>query len=104
MRVELEITGPDGEQMVTPYGSVYYDGEGQAWVYTNPEPLVYVREPIEVERIVGDAPRDYFVAPSWCLDKPDVLRAVEHEFTRRDAYQGRCHASNASTSSPSRVD
>ena len=54
VRVELEITGPDGEQMVTPYGSVYYDGEGQAWVYTNPEPLVYVREPIEVERIVGD--------------------------------------------------
>ena len=50
-----------------------------------------------VERIVGDAPRDYFVAPSWCLDKPDVLRAVDQEFARRDAYQGRDHASTAST-------
>lgn len=42
-----------------------------------------------VERISGDAPPDYFIAPSWCLDKPDIRRAVAHEFERRDTWQGR---------------
>jgi radical SAM superfamily enzyme len=42
-----------------------------------------------VERISGDAPGDYFLGPSWCLDKPDILRAVQAEFDRRDTWQGR---------------
>ncbi len=54
VRVELELIGTDELRMVAPYGAVYYDGTGQAWVYTNPEPLVYERRPISVERIVGD--------------------------------------------------
>lgn len=42
-----------------------------------------------VERVSGDAPPDYFVGPSWCLDKPGVLRAIEAEFARRDSWQGK---------------
>jgi radical SAM superfamily enzyme len=42
-----------------------------------------------VERISGDAPPDYFVGPSWCLDKPGVLRALQAEFDRRDTWQGK---------------
>lgn len=42
-----------------------------------------------VERISGDAPRDYFIGPSWCLDKPGVLRAIEAEFINRDSWQGK---------------
>ena len=42
-----------------------------------------------VERISGDAPGDYFLGPSWCQDKPDVLRAVENEFATRNTWQGR---------------
>lgn len=42
-----------------------------------------------VERISGDAPADYFIGPSWCLDKPAVLRAVDAELTRRDSWQGK---------------
>jgi radical SAM superfamily enzyme len=42
-----------------------------------------------VERISGDAPPDYFVGPSWCLDKPAILRALQHELTSRDTWQGR---------------
>jgi hypothetical protein len=42
-----------------------------------------------VERISGDAPGDYLVGPSWCLDKPGVLRAIRHEFERRDSWQGK---------------
>lgn len=42
-----------------------------------------------VERISGDAPPDYFVVPSWCLDKPGVLRALHDELERRDTWQGK---------------
>ena len=42
-----------------------------------------------VERISGEAPPDYFVGPSWCLDKPAVLQAVQDEFSRRDSWQGK---------------
>ena len=42
-----------------------------------------------VERISGDAPPDYFVGPSWCLDKPAVKTAIEAEFERRDTWQGK---------------
>ncbi|MCG8583189.1 MAG: TIGR01212 family radical SAM protein [Pirellulales bacterium] len=42
-----------------------------------------------VERISGEAPPDFFVGPSWCLDKPAVLRAFEEEMSRRDTWQGK---------------
>jgi uncharacterized protein len=42
-----------------------------------------------VDRISGDAPPDYFIGPTWCLDKPAVKAAVLAEFARRDSYQGR---------------
>ncbi len=50
-----------------------------------------------VERISGEAPPDYFVGPSWCLDKPAVRLAVEDEFTRRDTWQGRLYETPEST-------
>ena len=46
-----------------------------------------------IERISGDAPADYFIGPVWCLDKPDVLRALDAEFARRDTWQGRTYFS-----------
>lgn len=45
-----------------------------------------------VERITGDAPPDYFVGPAWCLDKHGVRRAIEEEFKRRGAWQGKRYA------------
>jgi len=44
-----------------------------------------------VERISGDAPPDYFVGPSWCLDKPAVRASVQAEFAQRDTWQGRLY-------------
>jgi radical SAM protein (TIGR01212 family) len=41
-----------------------------------------------VDRISGDAPPDYFIGPSWCLDKPAVKAAVLAEFARRETWQG----------------
>lgn len=44
-----------------------------------------------VERISGDAPPDYFIGPSWCLDKPAVRLAFEQELARRNTWQGKAY-------------
>jgi len=36
-----------------PYTAVIYDTNGDAWTYTSPEPLVYVRQDVEVVRVRG---------------------------------------------------
>src|SRR5205823_9307843 len=45
-----------------------------------------------IQRLSGDAPPDYLVAPQWCLDKPALLRAIHAELERRDSWQGRLYA------------
>ncbi|MCE9608107.1 MAG: TIGR01212 family radical SAM protein [Planctomycetia bacterium] len=42
-----------------------------------------------VERISGESPPNYHVGPAWCLDKPDIARALAAEFERRDTWQGK---------------
>ena len=37
-----------------PYAAVLYGLDGETFVYTNPEPLVYIRAPIVVDHIDGD--------------------------------------------------
>jgi hypothetical protein len=54
MRVELPLAGSEEKRKVVPYGSVYYDSKGAAWLYVNPKPLVFERQRISVERVVGD--------------------------------------------------
>lgn len=39
-----------GSMLVVPNDAVYIDSHGGFWVYTNPEPLVFVRAPIEIAR------------------------------------------------------
>jgi hypothetical protein len=41
-------------QKVVPYAAVFYDLNGKTWVYTNPEPLTFVRASISVDNIDGD--------------------------------------------------
>ncbi len=43
-----------------------------------------------VERVSGDAPRDFLLGPDWSLDKSGTLAALQQEFVRRDTRQGRC--------------
>ena len=47
-----------------------------------------------VERISGDAPPDYFVSPSWCLDKSSVLLGLKNELAVRGTHQGKSYASD----------
>jgi hypothetical protein len=46
-----------------------------------------------VDRLSGDAPAEYLLAPDWCRDKPAVLRTIEAEFARRNSWQGKRMAS-----------
>ncbi len=39
---------------IVPYGAVLYDAHGGTWVYTSPEPLVFVRHRIIVDYIEED--------------------------------------------------
>jgi radical SAM protein (TIGR01212 family) len=41
-----------------------------------------------IDRLAGDAPPQYLVAPAWCLDKAAVRAAVDAEFTARGTWQG----------------
>ena len=41
-----------------------------------------------IDRLSGDAPREFLIGPQWCLDKAAILAAVEAEFVRRGSWQG----------------
>lgn len=41
-------------RLVVPFGAIFYDSMGKAWVYTNPGGLSYIRAAVTVDRIEGD--------------------------------------------------
>ena len=42
-----------------------------------------------IQRLNGDSPPSYMVAPMWCLEKARILNAVAAELERRDSWQGK---------------
>jgi multidrug efflux pump subunit AcrA (membrane-fusion protein) len=54
IQARLALAGNGKSHNVIPYAAVIYDTEGNTWVYTNPEPLVFVRQPIVIDYIEGD--------------------------------------------------
>jgi hypothetical protein len=54
LTTEKTATDPQTQKLTVTYWAILYDAAGKTWVYTNPEPLVYVRQSITVERINGD--------------------------------------------------
>ncbi|MCK5280995.1 MAG: hypothetical protein KAK04_20720 [Cyclobacteriaceae bacterium] len=60
--------GGQNLKKVTPYASVIYDANGLVWVYTNPEPMVYIRHKIEIDFIRGDK--------AYLLEGPSVGTVV----------------------------
>ncbi len=70
-RIGLETVPAEG--MTVPYSAVIYDTQGNAWIYTNPEPLTFVRAPIEIDHIEGD---QAFLAKSLESDAPIVTVGV----------------------------
>jgi len=51
-RIGIETVSASGTEV--PYAAVIYDIEGNTWIYTNPEPLTFVRAQIEIDHIEGD--------------------------------------------------
>ena len=56
-RVGLQTTPilQNGEGKIMPYAALIYDAEGNAYAYTAPEPLTYVRKEIGIVRVDGDS-------------------------------------------------
>ena len=52
--VRLAEPGSNTPKKVVPYSAILYDLTGDTWVYTNPEPSVFVREQVDIERIDED--------------------------------------------------
>ena len=50
---ETTKAGPGGMTTI-PHSAVFYGLEGEAWTYTSPEALTYVRTPIEIDHINRD--------------------------------------------------
>jgi hypothetical protein len=46
--------GGGNTQKVVPYSAIIYNANGNTWVYTNPEPLVFKRAAIKIDRIEKD--------------------------------------------------
>lgn len=59
-RLDIQTAGVTEQQvdgqarLVAPYSSIIYDPDGSTWVYTSPEPLVYVRHAVTIEAIRGE--------------------------------------------------
>jgi hypothetical protein len=45
--------GPTGDK-IAPYGAVFFDLAGASWVYTNPEPLAFVKRKVSIAKVQGD--------------------------------------------------
>jgi hypothetical protein len=46
---EQKVAGK--QRKVIPYGALLYDSKGATYVYVSPQPLTYVREPVEVDYV-----------------------------------------------------
>ena len=52
-RLDIQ-TAPVRDGNIIPYAAVLYGLNGETWTYTNPEPLVFVRQSIVIDHIEGD--------------------------------------------------
>jgi len=53
-RVLIELPYAAMARQAIPFSAVFYDEHGQAWVYMTPEPLTFVRHPIQVDYVSKD--------------------------------------------------
>jgi len=55
-RIGLQTAAIRGSSQgkVMPYAAVIYDAEGDAFTYTSPERLTYVRQKVEIDHVDGD--------------------------------------------------
>lgn len=52
---------------------------------------------IVIHRVTGDGPKELLIAPTWSLNKRDVLNSLHREMKNRKTYQGRLYHATGST-------
>lgn len=52
--VQVPLSGSGATRRVVPAAAILYDPAGRTWVYTNPHPQAFVREPVEIDAVEGD--------------------------------------------------
>ena len=52
---------------------------------------------IVIHRVTGDGPKDLLIAPTWSLDKRNVLNTLHRKMRQSNTYQGRCFDDAGST-------
>lgn len=77
----------------TPLGSEVLEGkikmmEYETYIHTLVDFLERIPPNVIVERISGDAPPDFLIAPKWCLRKSELRLEIENEFKKRGTIQG----------------
>ncbi len=80
----------------TPLAEMVRDGrvrlpEFREYVARAVDFLELLPEDCVVDRLSGDAPAEYLIGPTWCLDKSSVRNAIEAEFQQRGTCQGSHH-------------
>ena len=53
--IQTAAVRQNGQETVMPYSAVIYTPEGNAYAYTAPEPLTFVRQEIEIDHMDGDS-------------------------------------------------
>jgi len=51
----VAVGGRPASSIVVPYSAVIYDSDGKSWAYAEVAPRVFVREPLTVAAVQGDA-------------------------------------------------
>lgn len=51
LRTDIVKQAPDGTGLLVPYGALLYEANGKTWVYANPAPRVYERQPLTVTKV-----------------------------------------------------
>jgi hypothetical protein len=51
--IQTVAVEPNGKGLLVPSAALYLTADGLFWVYTNPEPLVYVRREVSIDREQG---------------------------------------------------
>jgi hypothetical protein len=52
--LQTDIVRPSGRETSIPYAALIYNEEGATYTYVSPKPLVFVREPIDIDHITRD--------------------------------------------------
>jgi radical SAM protein (TIGR01212 family) len=77
----------------TNMGDLYEQGkitlmEKDDYVQTVCDILEILPPEMVIQRLTADGYRDIFLAPTWAINKMDVLNAIDGELDKRDTYQG----------------